>query len=76
MKLKKFSIAGFREPALDAIALSEREKDVLRQASAILFSARDWANGGDPDSENEQCTDLALAAHTCEWLAKEGRVTR
>lgn len=70
MKVQQYVMFGLREPALDKVVLSERERQALRRAADILEHLRDLRNGGNLDADDDFNTDVALAGFTCRDLCE------
>ena len=68
MRVRRYSMLGMREPALDKIVLSQAERQTLVKAAAILDEIRELRNGGDLDADDDLNTDVALAAYSCRDL--------
>lgn len=77
MRLAPFSTFGLRQPGLDRVVLTERERDTLRRAAAILDEVRtrrnarvpvDWYAGDEDDA------DLVFGWRICDELARKGSI--
>lgn len=77
MKIDAFSSFGVRQPALDRIVLTDRERQTLARAAVILDGVRalrnarvpvDWYAGDEDDA------DLVFGWRICDDLAKSGEI--
>lgn len=59
------------EPDLRSVRLTARERATIAQAATILETLRAALEDGREDFDDETVIDVALAAHTCRFVASE-----